>query len=214
MMKQFILAITFIVVLVAAAVMLVNPARSEPDQFIISNADAVAYVNTLESLELNALVAGVGPRVVVEYANSSKYFGMKPITIELQDLIDQVGYRFVIQYANANKYFSFSYPVELIGDNVPPQISGLFANGNGLVQWNTDEYANGEVRYSTQPGTYPYAISDPLFYKIHQIKLTGLMPGITYYYIVSSADRSGNTAETIEHSFMASQAIFLPLIQR
>jgi hypothetical protein len=216
MMKPLMLAITLGVILVAAVLMPVNPARSEPDQFIISNADEVVYLSTSPSPELNSLIAGVGPRFVVEYANSIKYYGMTPISTELQNLLEQVVDRFVIQYANANRYYNLTYPLDLVGDNVPPQISNISVKGNGLVQWNTDEYTTCEVRYGTLPGIYPYIISDPLFYKLHQIMLTNLIPGTTYYYKVSCTDRSGNTTESIEQSFIASLTIYIyiPLVRR
>ena len=76
MMKSFILVLTSIVLLVAVAITKVNPVRSEPDQFIIDNADAVEYVSTIESQELNSLIEGVGPHFVVEFANGITYFSM------------------------------------------------------------------------------------------------------------------------------------------
>ena len=214
MMKLLMLAITLAIILVAPVLTLANPASCEIGGFIINNADAVECVSTTPSSELNLLIARVGPRFVIEYANGIKYYSLTPISKELQDLLSQVADRFVIQYANANRFYSLSYPVELIGDNTPPQISNLSANSVGLVQWNTDEYATGEVRYGTQPGTYPYIISDPLFYKLHRITLINLTPGTTYYYIVSCTDRSGNIDESMEQSFIASQPIYLPLVRR
>ena len=213
-MKPFLLAITLGVILVAAVLIPVNPVRSQPDQFIITNADAVVYVDTAQSAELNSLIAGVDPRFVVEFANGIQYYGMTPISTELQNLLTQVADRFVIEYANANRFYDLTFPVELIADNVPPQISGLTAYGNGLVQWNTDEYGTGEVHYGTQPGIYLNTISDPLFYKLHRITLPNLIPGTTYYFQVSCSDRSGNTAESAEQSFIASQPIYLPMVWR
>lgn len=210
------IAITLGVILVAAVLASINPVLSEADQFIISNADAVVYLSTSPSAELNALISDVSPRFIVEYANGIKYYGMTPISVELQTLVEQVADRFVIQYANANRFYSLTYPLELIGDNIPPQISNLSAKSNGAVQWNTDEYTTCEVRYGTQSGIYPYMISDPLFYKLHQIMLTSLTPGTTYYYKVSCTDRSGNTTESTEQSFVASLAIYfyIPLVKR
>jgi hypothetical protein len=207
-MKPTLLLIAIGVLLMAFAFSPINLARSEPDQFIIDNADAVVYISTSppgESITLN-------PRFIVEYANDLKYYNLSPIPIDFGPIDD----RFVIQYANANRFYTLTYPVELIGDSFPPQISNLSANGSGLVHWDTDEYAACEVYYGIQSGIYPYTISDPLFYKSHQIKLINLTPGITYYYKVSCTDRSGNTAESVEQSFTASQIRqqYLPLVSR
>jgi hypothetical protein len=214
MMKSIMLAITLVLALVAAVLTQANPARSQPNQFIINNADGVEYVSTTESAELNGLISGIGPRFVVEFANGIKYYGLTPFSSELQDLLQQVPERFVIQYANADRFYNLSYPFELIGDTIPPQISDLAANGSGLVQWKTDEYATGEVRYGTQSGIYPYSINDPLFSTSHLIRLTDLVPNTTYYYIVVCTDRSGNTAESIEQILLASQLFYLPVVRR
>jgi hypothetical protein len=216
MMKMFLLAITSVVILVVAVVIIVNPVRSSPEQFIISGADDVVYLSTSPSAELNDLIANVAPRFVIEYANGIKYYSLPPIPVELETLVGQVADRFVIQYANANHFYNLAYPKQLIGDNTPPLINNLTASANGLVKWSTDEYAACAINYGTQSGIYPYSISDPLYYKLHQIQLINLIPGTTYFFVVSCSDRSENTAESIEHSFKVSESIFIfvPVIQR
>jgi len=61
---------------------------------------------------------------------------------------------------------------------------------------------------------YSQTVSDPLYAKQHEITLTGLTMGTTYYYKVCSTDRSGNTATSSEHSLTAQIPVYLPLVMR
>ena len=58
-------------------------AQGQTTGFIISNADAVAYVSTTVSSQLNGLIANVAPRFVVQYANGMRYYDLPPISTTL-----------------------------------------------------------------------------------------------------------------------------------
>lgn len=84
-------------------------------------------------------------------------------------------------------------------DVTPPVISNVAAapDGNGMeatVTWDTDEAANSLVEYGTSPATLNQTVSAGALVVSHSLMLTGLVPGMTYYYRVTSADISSNAA--------------------
>ncbi|HEY6865850.1 MAG TPA: FlgD immunoglobulin-like domain containing protein, partial [Candidatus Eisenbacteria bacterium] len=84
-------------------------------------------------------------------------------------------------------------------DTHPPVISGLVATPDpagvqATVAWVTDEAATSRVDFGTSPGSLARSVTDPAFLLVHSPLLTGLSPGTTYYYQVTSADAAGNHA--------------------
>jgi hypothetical protein len=206
------LALFFVLLLMAQI-------RAEPHSgFIIDGADATAYMTTTGSSELIILVAGVPPRFVVESANAMRYYNLTPVPAALQTLLGQIGDRFVIEYANANRFHELTYPVALIGDTVPPQISSVASASAGAnsisVTWQTNEFATSTLRYGTQPGNYPHTITNSLYRMQHTITLSGPVVGGKYYYLVSSTDRSGNTSQSQEYQFTVPLRVYLPFVRR
>jgi hypothetical protein len=183
------------------------------DSFTITGADAVAYVDTSGSSELNSHFGTVLPRFVVQAANSLGYFSLTPAPAGLSSLLTQVMDRFVIQAANANSYYPFVYPMDIIGDASPPRISGLTAASHGLISWETDEYTISQLLYGTQSGNYPNELTNPLYYRNHQFQLSGLTAGETYYFRVRCTDRSGNMTTSGERSFtyQTVKKLYLPM---
>ena len=70
-----------------------------------------------------------------------------------------------------------------------------------MVKWDTDEIADDMVKYGKASGIYTENKDDSLFVMNHIILLTGLRSGTTYYFVVTSADRSENSAESVEYNF-------------
>ena len=85
-----------------------------------------------------------------------------------------------------------------------------------LIKWTTDEYATAWVDLGTQPGQYSKTYRDDLYKKLHEVRVTGLKSGTTYYFRTSNSDRSGNTARGQEQKLEVVEQImqFLPIIQR
>ncbi len=86
-----------------------------------------------------------------------------------------------------------------IGDsNTPPRFTSgpsVKCETNwAIVEWVTDESANGTVRYDTVSRIYGYSESHRGNNKIHSINLTGLEPSTTYHFLAISMDVDGNTA--------------------
>ena len=85
-------------------------------------------------------------------------------------------------------------------DTTPPTISTVSAtantNGTATVSWTTNEAPNTRVDYGTAPDNLNLNASDAAMVTSHSIQLTGLTPGATYHYRVSSADAAGNAAQS------------------
>jgi hypothetical protein len=199
---------------------IVVPARGQPSNFTIENADDSNILSVAASSELNTLIANVEPRFVVQHANANLYYAFGSMPSELLNLIGEVNDRCVIQYANENKYYSVTYPLELINDTTPPKISDVAAktesSGDETITWNTDEFTTSTVEYGSQPGTYSQSVTDELFNKQHEIVLSGLTVGESYYYRITDTDRSGNSTRSSEYSFTVTVTsyVYLPAIMR
>jgi hypothetical protein len=211
--------IVLAVVIVLVAIVLAYEAHGQGTGFVIERADARADISTTASSTLNSLIANVNTRFVTQYANAVRYYNVTPISSELSTLLGQAADRFVVQYANANQFYTLSYPVALVSDNTPPQLSGIITSRGIAVDsvailWTTSEFATSEVLYGTQSGVYPQTKSDSLYAKQHEVTLTGLTPDTVYYYKVRSVDRSNNTFTSSENTFTAKRLVYLPLILR
>jgi hypothetical protein len=184
---------------------------------VVNNADTVRNSSVSVSQGLIDSIAGVQPRIVFQYANTNRKIGLSAAPGALQTLLSQVPARIVFQYANTNRNQPLVYPAALIGDSTAPVLgsitSGPAADGI-MISWATDEFANSVVRYGTQSGVYTQTITDPLYTKSHGITITGLTPGMTYYYRIRSTDQSGNMVESSERGFTATISLYLPLIRK
>ncbi len=89
-------------------------------------------------------------------------------------------------------------------DNEPPVISNVeiedvSATGT-VIKWNTDEESDSLINYGLDKN---YGIvRDPHFDKTeHKIILENLLPGMTYYFRITSSDASGNQGISSDFSF-------------
>ena len=207
--------IATLIIILAALKLAVN-VQGQSGNFIISGADATAYIGTSGSSELNTLLANVGPRFIYQYANQARYYSAAPPSGDLLTLLGQVEDRFILQYANADRILAVSYPVPLVGDTWPPQFSEVSATtigpGSVRITWMTDELATSHITYGLAPGVYTQTVSDPLFYKIHVVTLNGLTPTEVYYFKLAGSDRSGNNGQSSEYHFTVNIFVYLPLI--
>ncbi len=80
-------------------------------------------------------------------------------------------------------------------DTVPPAITGVrvarYSDIGATIVWQTDEPAAGRVQYGLTT-EYGMAVEDKRLATDHAVRLTGLSPGKTYYFSVTSEDRCGN----------------------
>ncbi len=83
-----------------------------------------------------------------------------------------------------------------VADFVPPIISAVTAFtdvGVLTITWQTSEPANSIVHYGTNSANLNLVVTNAALVTTHVVKLTGLIPGRTYYFSVSSSDAAGNT---------------------
>lgn len=85
----------------------------------------------------------------------------------------------------------------IVVDNVPPVISGVVAapgSSTASISWTTDEPSTTVVNYGTSAATLNVNLSSSTLSLVHTLSITGLTPGATYFYRVTSVDASTNSS--------------------
>ncbi len=78
-------------------------------------------------------------------------------------------------------------------DLVPPVISSVTATtdfGRTLISWATDEEASGIVLYGTN--SLNLSATNNFFGTAQELSLAGVIPNVTYHFVVIAQDRAGN----------------------
>ena len=78
---------------------------------------------------------------------------------------------------------------------IPPTISAVTSGtdiGTLTISWQTSEPATSVVRYGTNSANLNLAVTNLTLVTSHAVRLTGLVAGKTYYFLVSSTDTAGN----------------------
>lgn len=89
-------------------------------------------------------------------------------------------------------------------DEVAPQISNVTivldeAEKEGIVEWETNEPGNSQVRYDTSSQEWgAYGENNPALTREHRVILTNLDLDVPYYIRVGSVDASGNSHDVSE----------------
>jgi len=87
---------------------------------------------------------------------------------------------------------------QAIVDCVPPVISNVATSDvqprSATVTFDTDEPANGSVRYGTSCANLSATASEAGYPTAHSVRLTGLQDATTYHYAVDAVDEVGNAA--------------------
>lgn len=100
-----------------------------------------------------------------------------------------------------------AYPQTMLNDLSAPVISNItvekLAASESWINWTTDEFATGLVRYGTTAGNYGDRIGSDLYEMNHSMLLQGLVQGTQYFLLVSGGDRSGNMADGVAMDFTA-----------
>lgn len=113
-----------------------------------------------------------------------------------------------VHLEEAKTYEYLTFPRELINDTTSPTITNVtvtnITDNSAMIKWDTDEFADSLVKYGKASGIYTESVKEMLYVKNHTIELTKLASGTTYYFVITSADRSGNSAEGAEYSFTTS----------
>ena len=84
-----------------------------------------------------------------------------------------------------------------VADILLPVISSVTSGtdvGVITITWQTSEPATSIVHYGTNSSNLNLGVTNLSLVTSHVVKLTGLTPGRTYYYLVVSSDAAGNVA--------------------
>jgi cell division septation protein DedD len=106
--------------------------------------------------------------------------------------------------------YELAFPLEMVNDQEPPELVSSVvvtptASDTVSMTWETDEFVQTTVRLGTEPGTYTQEEQAADFSREHTFELTGLVGGVSYYYVIEHTDLSGNTMTTPEGSFVAGE---------
>jgi regulation of enolase protein 1 (concanavalin A-like superfamily) len=91
-----------------------------------------------------------------------------------------------------------------VTDASPPAISGVEvtpSTNSAVVRWSTDEPATSSVAVGTTTGYGLGSFGSPHLTRDHSVTLTGLTPGTTHHFAVSSTDGAGLTSTTPDGTF-------------
>jgi len=99
--------------------------------------------------------------------------------------------------ANYLDTFGVKRTANAVADLTAPVITSV-ASGTDLgvlaISWQTAEPATSIVRYGTNSANFHLGVTNLELVTSHEVKLTGLIPGKLYYYLIVAADAAGNTA--------------------
>ena len=128
-------------------------------------------------------------------------------SVTLTNLVPGTDYHFLVSSTDASTNTAngvdTTFTTTSGGDTSPPVISNVQAvvtDTTATISWNTDEPATSVVNYGLSAG-YGSSETDAGLTTSHSITLTNLTPGITYHFLVSSIDSSGNNADDTDRTF-------------
>ena len=118
-------------------------------------------------------------------------------------------YKLYVDDANGNtSYYSpvvSDAPNGQSVDSTPPTITGESATTTtqgATISWTTSELADSSVGFCVSPcSDYSLTQGVTSYVTNHEVSITGLTPGQTYDYVVTSRDPSGNLASSTPLSF-------------
>lgn len=97
----------------------------------------------------------------------------------------------------------FTTPANMTSDPVVANITTRKAT----ISWTTDRPSDSKVAIGTKSGEYsPSELANSDQVTSHQIDLTNLQAGTTYYYVAKWTDEDGNTGTSGEQSFTTAPA--------
>ena len=111
---------------------------------------------------------------------------------------------FTVTAASADVVASYAVDSDAAGD-LGASVTGV-TDTAATVHWTTDEPADSQVEYGIAADQLNQSQTSAGFALSHSIQLTGLSPTTTYFYKVTSADASGNTASSGVRSFTTPKA--------
>ncbi len=123
-------------------------------------------------------------------------------TLDTTALVDGSHTIFAVARDSSNNYATSSAKTITV-DNTAPALSAIASSTvstRATVTWTTNENSTSKVYYGTVSGTYTTSTSSASLVTSHSLTLTSLSPLTRYYFVVVSADASGNTSTSTEKS--------------
>ncbi|MBI2465288.1 fibronectin type III domain-containing protein [Candidatus Shapirobacteria bacterium] len=135
--------------------------------------------------------------------------------------LSQLKYNYCIKSCDStNECSAASTTVALTPDGkwrVPPTLSAepsaVVKTKTATVSWSTNRKGNSFVKYGKSSGDYGEEVGSSDLLSAHEIALTGLDPGTTYYYKATWTDEDGNTGESSEYSFKTNPAPLVSVVK-
>ncbi|MFA5828558.1 MAG: fibronectin type III domain-containing protein [Candidatus Shapirobacteria bacterium] len=91
--------------------------------------------------------------------------------------------------------------------------SATIKTKSATISWSTNRTSNSFVKYGKTSGTYGEEVGSSDQVSLHEITLTGLDPGTTYYYITQWTDEDGNTGSSAELNLTTNAAPFVSAVK-
>jgi hypothetical protein len=140
-----------------------------------------------------------------------KYFFINLIIFTLTILLVS-GASFILS-KNVDTTFAQSTATDPAKDTTPPKLSDIVISDisatSTVIVWKTDKLSDSLINYGLDKN---YGISrDPRFDKTeHKIILDNLLPGMEYFFRITSADSSGNQGISSDYSFTTPETAVKP----
>lgn len=199
-----------------------NPASYSGDYIFIT----AAGLDTIAPFITRVSVSGVTDRLAViswvtnEPADSTVHYGLTTSyglsvsesnfvlkhSIVLRELSPSTVYHFRVESRDPSgngpaRSGDYTFRTLSAPDTAPPIISSVrvsvITDRMAVVSWETDEPADSLVEYGTT-AAYGLSVRDGRLVRLHEIRLSGLLPATTYHFRVMSRDATGNGPSSSE----------------
>jgi hypothetical protein len=190
--------------------------QQAPTAPVISGVTASAITGT------SALISWTTDQMsssLVQYGTGTAYGSASPLASALSlthsalltGLTPGTAYNYSVTSANSNGTSSVSPNYSFTTAAMPaPAISAVGSSGitgtSATITWTTDQASSSLVQYGTSTA-YGANAQNATLAASHSLTLTGLTPGTTYNYAVTSANASGKSSTSANFTFVtAAQA--------
>ena len=228
--RKFLLAALLVVCLIAGALYFLRSGGSS------SPMNAVTASNITSN---SAVITWTTPQPSasqVEYGTTPAYgllsvFNAAPVTshsITLTALNPGTTYNYAALSTAANGDVSTSSPYTFTTPNAnskggaapvpagapsvsPPTVTGVTTNSATIV-WATDQPSSSQVEYGTSPTYGSLSAYNSSLSTTHSVKLTALVPGVTYNFAAHSTNAAGQIGSSANATFTTSSVAGVPVI--
>lgn len=237
-------AAIFAVTLPAASQTAADPSAATVPTIEINNADSLRDHALAGSTGLDGAVSGVAVRLVVEYANTLRYFLTAAPDVSLVSRLQQISPRPLLGSAETTRQHNLWTPPAALRSQVEALLRRIevgFAEagadwslafpavllgdtvppqvsipqGKGAqVEWATDEFTSTVVRYGSDRHSLGQVLNDPVYKRAHKVQLSGMGPTTMVFCQITATDQSGNSWTTPVYQVSGTRYLYMPAVQR